>query len=80
MDLFQIHCYTFQVVKPSGLLKTHKTGVISDGHDMFSTYIDFGQYAHDLNLTMNILLKTLLRIAKQEVSTHVVNILTIDTV
>ena len=46
------------------LLHTHVTGVLSHGHGSFHAYVDIGEYPHDPNLTINIILKELLRQAK----------------
>ena len=49
------------------LLKTHITGVIDHGHNYFQTYVDVGQYPHDPNLTINIILRALQRAAEMSV-------------
>ncbi|XP_052260757.1 uncharacterized protein LOC127864907 [Dreissena polymorpha] len=46
------------------LLHTHVTGVLSHGHGGFHAYVDINEYPHDPNLTINIILKELLRQAK----------------
>ena len=51
------------------LLKTHVTGVLNHGHGGFSTFVDVCLYSHDPNLTINVLLKTLLGTAEKNVST-----------
>ncbi|XP_053378700.1 uncharacterized protein LOC128548244 [Mercenaria mercenaria] len=43
---------------------THITGVLSHGHNLFMNYVDLLEYPHDPNLTINILLKSLLKIVK----------------
>ena len=58
----------FQNINPSDLLKTHITGVINHGLDHFNTYVDFNQIPHDPNLTINILLQSLEKSAKELVS------------
>ena len=50
------------------LLHTHATGVLSHGHGGFHAYVDINEYPHDPNLTINIILKELLRQAKANVS------------
>lgn len=50
--------HTKKVNKSSVNLKTHLTGVIMHGHGS-SGYLDYMQWPHDPNLTMNILLKAL---------------------
>ena len=54
----------FQNINTCALLKTHITGVIDHGQNKFTTYVDIGQYRHDPNLTLNILMKKLLDLAK----------------
>ncbi|XP_052275699.1 uncharacterized protein LOC127875011 [Dreissena polymorpha] len=46
------------------LLHTHVTGVLSHGHGGFHAYVDINEYPHDPNLTINIILKELLRQAR----------------
>ncbi|XP_052218113.1 uncharacterized protein LOC127835717 [Dreissena polymorpha] len=52
-------------LNPVDLLHTHVTGVLSHGHGSFHAYVDIGEYPHDPNLTINIILKELLRQAKE---------------
>ncbi|XP_066267510.1 uncharacterized protein [Branchiostoma lanceolatum] len=40
-------------------MKVHVSGVISHGHGLRATYLDFFEYKHDSNLTLNLLLKVL---------------------
>eukprot|EP00058_Branchiostoma_floridae_P005491 XP_002590979.1 hypothetical protein BRAFLDRAFT_69470 [Branchiostoma floridae] len=40
-------------------MKVHVSGIISHGHGLRSTYVDFFEYSHDSNLTLNLLLKLL---------------------
>ena len=46
-------------IDPSALLKTHIQGVINHGKGDTSFFIDINEYAHDANLVMNILLKSI---------------------
>ena len=48
-----------QGIDPSALLKTHIHGVINHGKGDTSFFIDINEYAHDANLVMNILLKSI---------------------
>lgn len=57
----------FQNIKGTDLLKTHVSGVISHGHGGFHTFVDINEYRHDPNLTINILLKMLKRMADEHV-------------
>ncbi|XP_052213079.1 uncharacterized protein LOC127831989 [Dreissena polymorpha] len=52
-------------LNPVDLLHTHVTEVLSHGHGSFHAYVDIGEYPHDPNLTINIILKELLRQAKE---------------
>ncbi|XP_071181315.1 uncharacterized protein [Mytilus edulis] len=45
-------------------LTTHVTGVLAHGQNKFFTFLDWNQYAHDSNLTMNILMLILHQISK----------------
>ncbi|CAH1248680.1 Hypp8349 [Branchiostoma lanceolatum] len=45
-------------------MKVHVSGIMSHGHGLRSTYIDFFEYPHDSNLTLNLLLKLLRRLSK----------------
>ena len=60
--------FFFQIVNPIDMLKTHITGVIDHGHNHFQTYVDVGQYPHDPNLTINIILRALQKAAEMGVS------------
>ncbi|WAR14973.1 hypothetical protein MAR_005078 [Mya arenaria] len=51
------------------LLKTHVTGVINHGNGCFHSYVDFNQFPHDPNLTINILLRALKKSADKQ--THI---------
>ena len=55
------------MINPADLMKTHISGIINHGENKFNTYIDVGQYQHDPNLTVNLLIKTLLKIAARQV-------------
>ena len=56
-----------KAMNPALLLQTHITGVISHGHDRFLTYVDICQYQHGSNLSINVILKTLLHLSKHQV-------------
>ena len=64
----QLSNHLLQVINPADLLKTHITGVINHGFNEFTTFLDYGQYPHDPNLVLNVLLRTLLRTASKQVS------------
>ena len=42
----------------------HLTGVLSHGHELAFAFLDFMQWPHDSNLTINVLLLVLLKVAK----------------
>ncbi|XP_052820260.1 uncharacterized protein LOC128246095, partial [Mya arenaria] len=50
------------------LLKTHLTGVINHGNGGFHSYVDFNQFPHDPNLTINILLRALKKSADKQMN------------
>ncbi|XP_019616724.1 PREDICTED: uncharacterized protein LOC109464227 [Branchiostoma belcheri] len=45
------------------LMKVHVSGIISHGHGLRATYVDFFEYSHDSNLTLNLLLKLLAKLS-----------------
>ena len=45
--------------------------MIDHGHNYFQTYVDVGQFPHDPNLTINIILRALQKAAEINVSIHV---------
>lgn len=61
----------FQSLNVADLLKTHITGVISHGHGDMRSFIDLNQFPHDPNLTMNIILKVLSKIAQENVGYNI---------
>lgn len=58
----------FQIINPADLLKTHITGVIDHGRNHFLTFVDVGQFPHDPNLTINIILRALKKHSDASVS------------
>ncbi|XP_066304363.1 uncharacterized protein [Branchiostoma lanceolatum] len=52
-----------QEITTADLMKVHVSGVISHGHGLRCTYVDFFEYPHDSNLTLNLLLKILRRLS-----------------
>lgn len=56
------HIFFSQAVNPADQLKTHISGVIAHGQNEFITFLDIGQFPHDSNLTINIILQTLFKI------------------
>ncbi|XP_061193023.1 uncharacterized protein LOC133201246 [Saccostrea echinata] len=53
---------TAKAVNSADQLKTHISGVIAHGQNEFFTFLDIGQYPHDSNLTINIILQILFKI------------------
>lgn len=62
------HIFFSQAVNPADQLKTHISGVIAHGQNEFITFLDIGQFPHDSNLTINIILQTLFKINNMTVS------------
>lgn len=62
-----IICDIFQFINVGDLMKCHITGVLNHGEDKFNTFIDYNQYSHDPNLTINVILKTLLWTSESKV-------------
>ena len=50
----------FKIDDHAWKLKTHVTGALANFRTKAAAYIDFCQWSHDSNLTINILLKVLL--------------------
>ncbi|XP_053381316.1 uncharacterized protein LOC123543812 [Mercenaria mercenaria] len=55
-----------KIINHADLLKTHVSGIVNHGQGKFSTYVDFNQYPHDPNLTINLILKTLKKVAEEQ--------------
>lgn len=53
---------SLQAVNAADQLKTHISGVIAHGQNDFYTFLDVGQYPHDSNLTINIIIMVLFRL------------------
>eukprot|EP00105_Crassostrea_gigas_P040888 XP_019925036.1 PREDICTED: uncharacterized protein LOC105333681 [Crassostrea gigas] len=53
---------TAKAVNAADQLKTHISGVIAHGQNEFYTFLDVGQYPHDSNLTINIIIMVLFRL------------------
>lgn len=62
------HIFFSQAVNPADQLKTHISGVIAHGQNEFITFLDIGQFPHDSNLTINIILQTLFKINNMTVT------------
>lgn len=62
------HIFFSQAVNPADQLKTHISGVIAHGQNEFITFLDIGQFPHDSNLTINIILQTLFKINNMTVN------------
>lgn len=70
-----VHLFSFlllleslQAVNAADQLKTHISGVIAHGQNEFYTFLDVGQYPHDSNLTINIIIMVLFRLKDKMVS------------
>lgn len=55
--------YVMKVFSSAWKLKTHLTGVLNHGREALG-YFDLHQWPHDSNLTINVLLRALLRMNK----------------
>lgn len=55
------HIFFSHAVNPADQLKTHISGVIAHCQSEFLTCFDIGQFPHDSNLTINIILQTLFK-------------------
>lgn len=58
----------FQFINAGDLMKCHITGVLNHGEKKFHTFVDYNQYSHDPNLTVNVILKVLWWTASKKVS------------